>query len=384
MKQLLIHAWALHKCNGTYYISYTHWIYIREIAKYFDKLMLLSPVKDHVQIPSGMKRLSDACANADVEELPWFNSYSDAIKHVFTFRGAYKRCSTFCTHVYVRYPTPFGWLSMYYFKPAQRIFHFVGDPVHTIKTNPDIPLIKRYLKAGLFLPEHKMYLRACRDTTRVFTNGEHLQKKLSGAGIRARALVSSTLTESDFYFDKNKEIDANAPKLLHAGYLRKAKGLDTLLDAFKKVHKKLPLATLTVAGEGEQLNHLKQRIAEMGLSNQCRFAGHIEDRGEFNQLLRSHDIFVFTSISEGSPRVVMEAMANGTPVVATPVGSLPGMFRHGYHVLFAAVNDSDEIAQKIMDLLQDTAKAKMLGRNAFDLVKQHTLQTFIRKIFIED
>ena len=384
MKHLLVHAWALHKCNGEYFIPYTHWIYVREMAPYFDKLTLLSPVKDQPQAPRGMKRLSDAKRDVNVEELPWFNSYAGAIKHFLAYRNAYKKCSTICTHVYVRYPTPFGWLSMYYFDPKRRIIHFVGDPVHTIKSNPDVPLLTKYLKTGVFLPEHGMYLKACRTAAKVFTNGDHLQKKLAKAGIHAAALISSTLVDNDFWFDDTKTIDTNSPRLLHAGHLRKAKGLDTLIDAFSKVHKQIPLATLTVVGDGEQINHLKQRIDKMGIAQYCRLTGHVENRAAYNALLRTHDIFVFTSISEGSPRVIAEAMANGLPVVATPVGSLPATFRDGRHLLFAPVNNSQEIARKIIELAQNPAQAKMLSRNAFDLVKEHTLQHFIQQIFGED
>lgn len=381
MKKLLIHAWALYRIDAEYYIPYTHWIYVREIKNYFNNLVFLSPVKELKQVPEGMHKLKDATAKFSVIELPWYGSYVAALKHFFAFRKAY-RAAAGCSHVYVRYPVPFGWLSEYHFAPANRIIHFVGDPLDTIRKNKNFSAIRKKVTSAFFLMEYKRYLRACLGAS-VFTNGIHLQQQLQKQGVRAQALVSSSLTEKDFYFDEQKSIDPRSLKLVYAGYLRKAKGLDTLLDAFRRIHQHAPGASLTIIGDGERKAWLLETIKRYGLEKCCVLTGHIEERERFNALLRGHDIFIFTSISEGSPRVILEAMANGLNVVSTPVGSLPGMFSPEEELLFAQFNDAHDVYKKVMQLAKDPALAASTRMNAFNTVKQHTLQAFIARIFSE-
>src|SRR5690606_31516054 len=145
------------------------------------------------------------------------------LKVLPSYVKAYKSFYLFDTF-YARYPTPFGWLQRFFHKDKRRIIHFVGDPIDTIKNNPRIGKLRRWLYTLFFIPEHLLYMWACRGA-RVYTNGFHLSKRLEKFNILGTPLVSSTLSEADFYFREDKSIDIEEPKLIYVGYLRKAKGV---------------------------------------------------------------------------------------------------------------------------------------------------------------
>src|SRR5690606_31075751 len=111
---------------------------------------------------------------------------------------AYRSLKSF-NFSYVRYPIPFGWLQKFFFKKKARIIHFVGDPMDTFMNNPKLGKVKRWFYTTFFLPEHRMYMWACKGA-QVYTNGFHLAERLKKYNIEANALISSTLTEGDFYF----------------------------------------------------------------------------------------------------------------------------------------------------------------------------------------
>src|SRR5690606_35640562 len=240
MKSILIQAWTVHKSNGQYFLPYTHWVYLNEVIKYYSRVCLLSPTKIHKGLPvKGLVRIGDV-ENVEVYELPYSHGYIASLKYFTSYIIAYRKLNSFDSS-YVRYPIPFGWLKKFFFKRKPRIIHFVGDPIDTFKNKTNFGKIKRWIYTAFFLPEHWMYLWACKGA-KVYTNGFHLAKRLANRGIQAKALVSSILAESDFYFDKDKTMEIGVPKIINVGYLRKAKGVDTVLRSFSLIQAKYPRA----------------------------------------------------------------------------------------------------------------------------------------------
>lgn len=378
-RSILIHAWALFKSGEEYYIPYTHWVYLNEIVKYYDRVCLLSPTKvlltsDNTSNFESLKGFN----NIEVYELPYSKGYIDSIKYFRSYFKGYKRLSKEFEAAYTRYPNPFGWLQMLFFPNKKRIIHFVGDPVDTIVNNPTMSRVKKFMYILFFQPEQFMFYLACKNAS-VFTNGHHLSEKLHKKKIDAVPLISSTLNEKDFYFDERK-INEEAPKIIYVGYLRKAKGVETVLKAFALLVAKKPLAKLTIVGQGELWDSLHELSINLGIKNNIFFTGHIDKREELNDLLRNHDIFCFASVSEGSPRVILEAMANGLAIVSTPVGSLPTTFTDKEEILFADFNDEVDFYNKLVTLVNNELYNK-IRLNSYEKVKGFTIESFLKKIF---
>jgi glycosyltransferase involved in cell wall biosynthesis len=380
MKTLLIQAWTVHKSGEKYYLPYTHWVYLNEIVKYYDKVCLLSPVKNNSEVDLGGFMGVSQFKNVEVYHLPYSEGYVSAIRHFFSYVRAYKKLREHDV-VYARYPIPFGWLQRVFMRNSKKIIHFVGDPIDTILNNPNINKFKKKLLICLFIPEYAMYLWACKKA-KVYTNGSHISDKLKKYNIKAESLISSTLNEEDFYFDSKKVVDSVAPKLIYVGYLRKAKGIETVIAAFKILKETYPLASLTIVGSGELEDELKLRTVQESLGN-INFMGHVDKREVLNELLRTHDVFCFASLSEGSPRVILEAMANGINVVSTPVGSLPDIFKDYENIVFSDYHNHKMFSDKIIELLEDDEVAFMLRKKAFDKTSNYTIENFLKNIFYE-
>lgn len=377
MKSILLHAWVLHKADGEYYLPYTHWIYLNEIVKYYDKVCLLSPIisknkKEKLVSITGFD-------NVIVEALPPVQNYISAIKYFFHYCAKYRKLRNSYNSVYARYPVPFGWLQKVYMKNAERIIHFVGSPIEVTQNDPNRSLLKRKLLITLFMPEHILYKWACKGA-KVYTNGFHIAEQLKKSKLLVEPVISSTLNTNDFYFEKEKQINKAEPKLIYLGYLLKAKGVEVVIQAYSLLLNDFPNAKLTIVGSGAFENELKGIVRSHKLEN-IDFKGHVDNRIELNHLLRNHDIFCFASQSEGSPRVILEAMANGLSVVSTPVGSLPFIFEENNEILFADFNNAEIFYDKIKTLINDSTLQDKIRKKAYSKVTDFTITKFIKKVF---
>jgi glycosyltransferase involved in cell wall biosynthesis len=104
------------------------------------------------------------------------------------------------------------------------------------------------------------------------------------------------------------------------GRLVPAKGHAVLIEAFSQVAAKLSHATLQIFGYGALEDTMRAQIRELGMENRIFLEGRTTDPA---RTLAGLDIFVFSSVNEGLPLVILEAMAAGLPIVATRVGGVP-------------------------------------------------------------
>lgn len=379
MSKLLLHAWSVKGYKDNYYLPYTHYIYLKEIARLYDEVVLLSPCQA-VVTPEFVGEGLNALENVSVYELPYSPNYIGAIKNFFHYVIAYRKVKNVTTY-YSRFPTPFGWLQKAFCtKKSRRIVHYVGDPVDAANNNPNFSRLKKRLLILGFGVEDFLYRWACKGAE-LYTNGTHLSFKLSRYGLVAKSLVSTTLTDTDFCFEK-KHVDTKNISFVYVGYLRTAKGVETVIDAFAIFQKEYPGCSLKIVGDGELEAKLKNDVASRNIES-VFFLGNIQDRERLNQVLRSSDVFLFGSNSEGSPRVILEAMANGLPVVSTPVGSLPATFDSS-EIVFARFNDPNDFVLGMRKLILDDEFYQSIRFKAFGRVKNMTVGGFIRDIFDEN
>jgi len=136
------------------------------------------------------------------------------------------------------------------------------------------------------------------------------------------------------------------PHLLTIGTLYHAKGYDFLLPAFAKVRQRFPGATLTFLGDGEDREQLIAQANQIGLGDSARFAGFEANPYRW---LKYADLFVSSSRYEGLANVILEAMALGTPVVATDCpGGNREVMEEGVTGWLARPQDPDSIAETIL------------------------------------
>ena len=152
------------------------------------------------------------------------------------------------------------------------------------------------------------------------------------------------------------------------GELRNKKGLATLLSAYTQANKDRPI-TLLIVGEIRQGDD-KKLLEEFQLTNpnaNIIITGNIphKDLPAYYSLI---DIFVHPSLRDGMPNAILEAMACEKAIIATSVGGIKDILEDKKNGILVNVNNTNMLAQKIIDLLDDPHTRDSLGRNARDTV----------------
>jgi glycosyltransferase involved in cell wall biosynthesis len=122
--------------------------------------------------------------------------------------------------------------------------------------------------------------------------------------------------------------------------------------------------SLTLAGDGEESEHLKAQIARLGLGDAVRFIGHVKARYGFSK----GSLLVVPSRGDSMPYVVIEAAAAGIPMVAANVGGIPEIFGSYTDALFAPNSDTamaDAVEAALGDPAAAAARAKALHERIF-------------------
>lgn len=136
------------------------------------------------------------------------------------------------------------------------------------------------------------------------------------------------------------------------GRIEPQKRFDLLVEAFARLRTKDRRLRLLLAGEGSLRAWLMSRADALGLGDSCCFVGHCPEVGDFYHAL---DVFVQSSDYEGTPNVVLEAMALEVPIVATDVGGTAELITDGVHGLIIPPGDSSRIAHALTTTLADKA-----------------------------
>jgi glycosyltransferase involved in cell wall biosynthesis len=165
-------------------------------------------------------------------------------------------------------------------------------------------------------------------------------------------------------------IGAATPLLFAAGRLVRKKGFEYLLDALRMIP---PPAQLVIAGTGDLEGELRSRAGDAGLGDRVRFLGDVA-QDDVAAWFAAADVAVVPSVRDASgnvdglPNTVLEALASGTPVVATAAGGIGAVVEHGRNGMLVAERDGAALAQAISALLADAARAAALGAAARETV----------------
>lgn len=142
------------------------------------------------------------------------------------------------------------------------------------------------------------------------------------------------------------------------------KGLTHLLDTAALVKQTHPNVEFKVYGEGELRGELLAKANGLGLDGKTIFAGAFSSREELTRIMNNTDIFLLSSVLEGQPLVIVEAMAYGCPIVSTNVGGIPELITDGVNGLLCPPQEPQCLAEKIKLLADDPSMRERLGRAA--------------------
>jgi glycosyltransferase involved in cell wall biosynthesis len=135
-----------------------------------------------------------------------------------------------------------------------------------------------------------------------------------------------------------------------AGRLSPEKGFDLLIQAVDQLLRHELDVELLILGEGDDRPRLEKLIASLGRDDRCRLLGYATDPRPFYEAL---DVFALSSLREGLPNVLLEALAMEVPVVATAVAGVPRLIQDGRNGRLVPPADVGALTEALMDLLRD-------------------------------
>ena len=219
---------------------------------------------------------------------------------------------------------------------------------------------------GAINRQHERFLWRLAD--HLVCNSLPLQEQLASLGIPAGKIAYiPNGVDTDWFVPK--ESDQNL--ILCVARLARDKDHPTLLKAFEKVLEKVPDARLRLVGDGAELAHIQKFIAEE-LNDAAR--DRIELAGSSANPLEHYQdasIFALASLREGQPNVILEAMSCGLPVCSTNVGGIPQLVANGGTGFLSHPQNSAELADNIVRLLQNRKLARDFGAKGREFVQDN-------------
>jgi glycosyltransferase involved in cell wall biosynthesis len=219
-------------------------------------------------------------------------------------------------------------------------------------------------------------LRAVRDlalrrAARIVVPSRFLADVAVGWGIeRARIAVLPNPVEPPVLDDREevrRRHGLDAPTLAFTGRFAAQKSLGVALDALARVEG----VSLVLAGDGPERPAVEAMAERMGLASRVRFLGPQPRQAVF-ELLRAADAALLTSSWENFPFAVVEAMAVGTPVLATNVGGVPEIVEDGRNGLLVPPNDPEAMAAAISRFFGDAGLRERLRAGAAESASKNT------------
>lgn len=181
------------------------------------------------------------------------------------------------------------------------------------------------------------------------------------AGVIPTGLKSESFTPGNgAAFRKKYGIALERPVLLFVGRVAHEKNIGFLLHVVNRVRHDIPEVLLLIAGEGPAREGLEHEVSKSGLSDNVMFIGYLDRYTELNNCYRAADIFVFSSRTETQGLVLLEAMAQGVPVVSIAEMGTRDVLREGSGVWIAEENLED-FSGKVIKMLGNDDARRQLG-----------------------
>jgi 1,2-diacylglycerol 3-alpha-glucosyltransferase len=244
--------------------------------------------------------------------------------------------------------------------PVVETYHtFFEDYLHHY-----LPWIPKFAARGLARLISK---RQCNQVQAIVAPSQPMLEVLRTYGINTPAEVIATGLQAHSFADANGDafrqqfgIALDRPMLLYVGRVAFEKSIDFLVRVTQLLVKEIPDALLVITGEGPAAASLRALVKTLGLENNVQFIGYLDQEKELNACYQSADIFVFASKSETQGLVLLEAMAQGTPVVAIAELGTASILIEGEGAMIA---EDDELlfAHKVQALLKNPVHREHLG-----------------------
>jgi glycosyltransferase involved in cell wall biosynthesis len=208
---------------------------------------------------------------------------------------------------------------------------------------------------------------------RVITSGTLVKALVEAAGVPAARVVSipAGIDTARFHAgvsgERVRAEFGGGPLVGLVANIRGSKGHQVLLEAAPRVLAERADVRFLIVGDGIGFDDVRRSAAARGLAAQVTMTGF---RRDIPEVMAALDVLVLPSVrSEATPQVIPQALAVGTPVVGAAVGDVPEIVRDGETGRLVPPGDAQALAEAILDLLRDPARARAMARAGRALVR---------------
>ena len=210
---------------------------------------------------------------------------------------------------------------------------------------------------------------------RILTSAERVKTVLTAAGVDPGKIIAVAPGVDIARFHPGvsgaavrAELGLEGPVAGLVANIRGSKGHDVFLDAAREVLAAIPGARFLVVGDGVGYDDVRARVERMGLARAVTMTGF---RRDIPAVMAALDVLVLPSVrSEATSQVIVQALAVGTPVVATAIGGSPEVITDGETGRLVPPNDAHALAGAIIATMRDPAHARTMARAGQALVRE--------------
>jgi len=258
----------------------------------------------------------------------------------------------------------------------------IAIPALISKRMLSIPYVVWGQGTDIYLPERftqmtsRLILQNA-DATLALTEG--MKRKMQEICEREVSVVPNGINLERFSSSSEDKKGSSAKTIIFVGRLHPVKGIQYLIEAMAIVHQEMPDVKLVIVGDGVERSRLEELAERLNLDGCIQFAGQISQE-RIPRVMHQADVFALSSLTEGLPVVLLEAMAAGLPIVATNVGGIPDIVEEGVNGYLVNAKNPDEISNRLLILLQGDEMREEISANNREKARLYTWDKIAIKV----
>ncbi len=358
--------------------------YVESLARFADEVVLVVPAR-MAPFPDQAYRLR--ADNVRLCPLPFWDRLPEFYRALPTACARLWRELPRWDLVNIRIPTPLG-LHAYLLTRLRRrpLFLVVVGDLAGVAASVRVNSAKR-AAYWLYLQVEERLQDLMVAGAPAFVNGQALYAKYNRPGRKVLLTTTSTLADADIWDRPDPLADDHRPiRLLTVSRVDPRKGLRFLPAAVADLVARGHDVTLDVVGPvvgtlgADEQAQVEREAARLGVGDRVRFLGP-RTLPDVLRLAREHDLFVLPTLpGEGIPRVLLEAMASGLPIVVSNVAGVPTLVQHEVNGLLVPPAEPRAISTALDRLIRDAALRRRLIATGYRAARAHTADAHARKI----
>jgi glycosyltransferase involved in cell wall biosynthesis len=253
------------------------------------------------------------------------------------------------------------------FRRKKRIVLFIGGDFYgrNMHKSPNPSQVVR----NIIVSAYDFIERKGSQYFKTLANGRQLADKYSAE------MFDVSLIPSHKLMLPHRQVDGNSINILYAGRLDKNKSVGTLLSAISLLDEHYRnRIRLFIVGGGPEEENLREQANSSGIGHLVSFEGYVPFGTELEKYFEESDIFVLPSLSEGTTKVIFEAMAYRLAIIATSVGGIPSATENGKCAYLVPPGSPESIRDAIVKVISDDDLRADLIENGTRIVSQNTME----------